>query len=752
MSTPRSRPIRGGGEHQGPRRSWSSGRVGLASLFAIVLAALSAGPTAGANPGGSASLDAPTALTLAPGSTYHALAPVRVFDSSTGLGGATRLVSETPQSFQMTGAFGIPTGATAVAGTLSITSPSHSGYVALTPVEASPASVDTSSINFTAGKLSSAGVTATLGDDGRLWVLYVAGVAGQTAQVAFDLDGYYAPDDAGATYHPVGPIRVFDSRTAIGGATPLVANVPESFQLAGAFGIPVGATAVTGTLTIAAPLRPGRVALTPGFTPGSCLTISTLDFATTDPQATGVTATLGADGRLWAIYESGRAADTAWPDTAQVIFDLTGYFTPDMTGSTFHPLGPLRLIDSRSGVGDSGRLSSEAPRSFTIVGLYGIPAGTTAVSGTLTIASPTHPGYVALTAASTSPTAISTSSLNFAATTGPRATGVTAPLGADGKLWAIFATGQAGNTVDVIFDLSGYFAPEASSMAPVSAFFETFGPFDTAPRDADGVLMHDYGAPIGVQHNAVTIAQGAISYFDRWQSGQDTPAQADADRAAFFAQIGWLVANQQPDGRWLYTFAWGTQPLPWWSAMAEGLGISAMLRAYSVTGDSSYLDVLERARSTFGRTIANLGVDSSVTVSGRHLTVYQEYLPGYVNNVLNGWIYSLAGLYECAIYLGDPICLQDLTAADRGLPALRALLPYYDTGSWTYYGLNSLVGSKRGPKASVAYEELHVRQLSFLYSVTGDRVFNRYADKFRLYLVNSGFRSHVPDARPPDGR
>jgi hypothetical protein len=503
-----------------------------------------------------------------------------------------------------------------------------------------------------------------------------------------------------------------------------VSGVPEHFQLAGAFGIPAGATAVTGTLAVAGSSSPGRVALTPASTPGAALTTCTLSLAAADTRATGVTAMLGPDGGFWAVYETDGAGATT-----QLVFDLSGYFTPDMTGSTFHRLGPLRLIDSRSGLGGSAPLSSDIPRSLKVVGLYGIPTGATAVTGTLTAANATSAGRVSLTPVSTSSAATPTSSLEFA-TTDPQDTTVTVPLGADGNLWATLETGRLGDTADVIFDLSGYFAADGTGLTPVPAYFQVEGPYDTTARDSHGVVMFKYPSPIGLQYNTVTIAHCAIWYFDRWHSGTDTAAQAASDRKGFFAQVNWLVANQQPDGRWLYTFPVGTMPLPWWSAMAEGLGMSALLRAYSVTGDSTYLATLDRARSTFGRTIADLGVDSTIVAAGRQLTVYQEYVPGYENNVLNGWVFSLVGLYECAIYLGDPICLHDLTAADRGLSAVRTLLPYYDSGSWSFYSLDTLSGTNRGPASSKGYQGLVVRQLRFLYSITGDPEMEQYADRF----------------------
>jgi hypothetical protein len=670
-------------------------------------------------------------IAVVAGSTYHALTPVRILDSVTGAGDAVPLASETPASFQLAGAFGVPPGATAIAGALSISRPSHAGYVALTAVSTSPTTVATSTASFVAGSSLSVGVTATLGQDGKLWALYMADAFSQTVDIGLDLVGYYAPDRSGSTYHGLPPTRILDSRGAIGGAGPLTSGVPESFQLTGSSGIPIGATAVTGTLTIADASHPGRVALTPKAAPGTSLATSTLSLTTGDSATTGVTATLGPDGKLWAEYQTGRA-----DDTARFVFDLTGYFTPDTTGSTFHRLGPLRLIDTRSGIGHSSRLSSDDPRSFGIVGLYGIPAGATAVAGTLTLVNPTRRGSVALSPGWPFAPEIPGSSVDLP-TPDAYATDVTSALGADGSLWAAYETGRPGDTVDTIFDLSGYFAPEPASPSSMPVYFDEFDASDSTARDSDGVVQIQYDPPIGLQYNPVAISQAALAYFDRWHSGKDTPAQADADRTSFFAQVRWLVANQEPDGRWFYHFKWGTQQLPWWSAMAEGQAMSVLLRAYSITGDGTYLASLQKARSTFDRSIADLGVSSSVTVRGRQLTVYQEYLPGYEDNVLNGWVFALAGLYECATYTGDPIALYDLVAADRGLPALRALLPYYDSGSWTYYSLDTLGGSNRGPKASAAYHALHILQLRFLYSITADPLMREYADRFESYVTNS---------------
>jgi hypothetical protein len=683
-------PIAAGpGGQFGPTPATPSGLVHAAAVPSGI------GPaTAGPATAGPATADRDAPRALPPGSTFHVLTqpPALLGGAAAATLGATiTLSSGKTASVQVAGALGVPVGATAVTGTISVSAATRSGYVALTPVAYSAAEVATRTIDFAAGEPAGSGTTATLGDDGRVWAIYVAGSAGQTAQMRLEVTGYFAPDKAGATYHAVKPVQVLDSQTGLGGAAPLCPSVAQSFRIAGVSGVPAGAIAATGTLTIASPAR-GRLTLTPEDPAGGGAAPATA-IAVAAHRPTGVTVPLGPDGRLWARLD-GDAVDGGAGDCAQLGFELTGYFTPDMSGSSFHRLGPVRLIDTTTGLGVQAGGSG-----LRIAGLYGIPKAAVAVAGTL---------YD---------------------TNGAMA--IAAPLSARGDLLAPAGRPAAGGVVG--FDLIGYFAPDAAGLLTLPPYFQTASSFEGVARDDSGVAMPRYTAPLGLQYNAVTVSQCALWYFNRWHSATESEAQAQVDRAGFFAQVEWLVANQEPDGRWLYKFKWGTLPLPWWSGMAEGQAMSALLRAYSVTGDRRYFIAVERAGTTFDRSLAELGVASEVTVSGRRLVVYQEYLPGYEDNVLNGWVFGLIGLYECAIYLGDPVCVHDLTAADRGLAAVRFLLPYYDTGSWSRYSVDDF-GGPTGSEASKSYHGLHIRQLRYLYSLTADPVMKLYADKFQAYL------------------
>jgi hypothetical protein len=130
----------------------------------------------------------------------------------------------------------------------------------------------------------------------------------------------------GATYFSVTPNRLVDSRIALGLASGLSANVASTFVVTGrsgdsALNIPDDAIAVTGNLTVTGQTAKGSFALT--TTPQNSPTTSTINFPVGDNRANGVTAPLGTNGTHGTLSVTYSAAAG---NTAQVVFDVTGYF------------------------------------------------------------------------------------------------------------------------------------------------------------------------------------------------------------------------------------------------------------------------------------------------------------------------------------------------------------------------------------------------------------------------------------------
>jgi hypothetical protein len=297
------------------------------------------------------------------------------------------------------------------------------------------------------------------------------------------------PSGPAATYHALTPARILDTRNGTGGsASPIASLVARTFQVTGAGGVPAGAVAVTGNLTVTQQTMPGYLFLGPvaTYNPGS----STLNFPVGDNRANAVTVTLGTGGTLSVTYVGSIAGQTA---TAHVVFDVTGYFTPDASGSTYHPLTPSRILDSRDGTGGlSGTFTSYVARTFQVTGSGGVPAGAVAVTGNLTVTQQSADGYLFIgPVAQNNPTS---STLNFPVGDN-RANAVTVALGtggALGKLSITYVAGPANATTHVVFDVTGYFTADATGA--------TYVPLNPArildTRDGTGGLVGKFSSPL----------------------------------------------------------------------------------------------------------------------------------------------------------------------------------------------------------------------------------------------------------------
>jgi hypothetical protein len=381
--------------------------------------------------------------------TYVALAPARILDTRDGywIGLANPFNSHVARTFQVGGRGGVPGNASAVTGNLTVTGQTAAGFLYVGPVAMNDPT--SSSLNFPPGDDRANGVTVALGAGGTLSVTYAAPTLGQTAHVIFDVTGYFSPDTGGATYHALTPTRVLDSRDGywIGLSGAFSSHVGRTFQVSGRGGVPSNATAVTGNLTVTAQSAAGFLYIGPVAMNDP--TSSTLNFPIGDDRANGVTVALGGGGALSVTY-----AAPSLGQTAQVIFDVTGYFTPDVSGARYMALAPTRILDTRTGTGLSGPFVSHVARAFGVAGPSGVPPSASAVTGNLTVTGQTAAGFLFVgPVAMNDPTS---STLNFP-TGDDRANAVTVALGSGGTLSITFAAPAPSPSAQVIFDVTGYF-------------------------------------------------------------------------------------------------------------------------------------------------------------------------------------------------------------------------------------------------------------------------------------------------------
>src|SRR5690606_6971127 len=150
----------------------------------------------------------------------------------------------------------------------------------------------------------------------------------------------------------------------------------------------------------------------------------------------------------------------------------------------------------------------------------------------------------------------------------------------------------------------------------------------------------------------------------------------EADRATFLQMADWLVARQRPNGLWHYTFAYGGQPVPWWSGMAQGQAVSLLARAYQETGLAAYRASAVLALPTMRRPLSSAGTASF----SRGEYWIEEYIPPYSVHTLNGFMFSIEGLREWVALTGDATAAAWLREA---LATLSASLPRFDSGRWS---------------------------------------------------------------------
>jgi hypothetical protein len=254
--------------------------------------------------------------------------------------------------------------------------------------------------------------------------------------------------------------------------------------------------------------------------------------------------------------------------------------------------------------------------------------------------------------------------------------------------------------------------------------------------DSAGVPQLDYHGQIGLQYNPIAIAQFGLGSYNLWRRTGD-PAR----RAKFFLIADWLTSNLEQNAHglfvWNHHFDWeyrDTLKAPWYSALAQGQGISVLVRAYKESGDARYLDAAQRAFASFQQPIANGGV--AFTDAAGDLW-FEEYIVSPPTHILNGFIWALWGIYDCFLATRD-LSAQELFA--RGVRTLLHNLDRYDLGFWSLYEQS---GTRLPMVASRFYHQLHIVQLRIMHRLTGEVQFARVADRWESYSRSRSNRTRA---------
>lgn len=246
--------------------------------------------------------------------------------------------------------------------------------------------------------------------------------------------------------------------------------------------------------------------------------------------------------------------------------------------------------------------------------------------------------------------------------------------------------------------------------------------------------------PAGQIYNPVTISIFGLLAYNRFLQTHQSEEQAK-----FLKMAKWLVEHQDKEnGSWLYEVDYDYEAIdeklqsPWISGMAQGVAISVLTRAYSISQEQVFLEAAQKALFPFSKPVGEGGVKREFSLSATsNLLFFEEYptqpSPSYA---LNGFMFALLGLHDLA--------KSGNLEADRlfqsGMKTLRAILPLYDLSDGSSYDLVHLTRPPRPVHRDSSYHLVHITLLNALGSATNDERLLWFRDHWNSYGSPVGVR------------
>ncbi|MFI8966486.1 hypothetical protein ACIGO8_30745 [Streptomyces sp. NPDC053493] len=364
------------------------------------------------------------------------VAPKRFLDTRYGTGAPKAKVGAGGTvKLKVAGVNGVPaTGVTAVVMNVTAVAPGTNGFLTVYP-DGRPVP-SASSLNYTANRTLSNLVTVAV-TNGTVNLRNTGGALDIVADVA----GYYtSAQGTGSSLTSIDPTRFLDTRYGTGAPKARVgAGGSVKLKVAGVKGIPsTGVTAVVMNVTAVAPASYGFVTVYPDGQ--SVPTASNINYSAGETLPNLVVVPV-VNGSVVLRNSAG---------SVDLLADVTGYFSA--TGASFTAAEPVRLLDTRSGLGArAGVVGPGGVVSMRVSGVAGVPAeGVTAVVLNVTVAAPTAGSFLTVHPHGRPRPAVS--NLNY--TAGRTISNLVVVPVVDGR---ITFTNHSGN-VQVIADLNGWFS------------------------------------------------------------------------------------------------------------------------------------------------------------------------------------------------------------------------------------------------------------------------------------------------------
>ncbi|XP_069110773.1 D-glucuronyl C5-epimerase-like [Argopecten irradians] len=205
----------------------------------------------------------------------------------------------------------------------------------------------------------------------------------------------------------------------------------------------------------------------------------------------------------------------------------------------------------------------------------------------------------------------------------------------------------------------------------------------------------------------------------------------------FFDAANYLVNYQDSRGGWPIQVTRKIIPGKlelkpgWYSAMGQGQAISLLVRAYSLTKDNKYLQSAAKALAIFEIPSSEGGV---LQKFANTYDWYEEYPTTPGTFVLNGFIYSLIGLYDLKVVSSGQTAEHAAKLYNNGIQTLKNMLLMYDSGTGTFYDLKHISLGVAPNRARWDYHTVHINQLLLLSLINDEPLFQTTAQRWMGYL------------------
>lgn len=228
------------------------------------------------------------------------------------------------------------------------------------------------------------------------------------------------------------------------------------------------------------------------------------------------------------------------------------------------------------------------------------------------------------------------------------------------------------------------------------------------PGDEVPITQDDDGTK---RHFSIAIFQYGLAAYDLMLLEDE-----ESYKGKFMNCVEWAIKHMDSNGGWK-SFEKHNTKNPY-SAMAQGEGVSLLIRAFLYTKETFYLEKAKMAKDFLLTTIEQGGV----CVRGKGQLLLYEF-PNHPL-VLNGWIFASWGLFD--YYKAN----KDKSVEEAWHICVSSIidnLSRFDLGYWSKYNIKNTI-------TSPFYHGLHIAQLNVMYNLTNRKEFKLYADRWQKQI------------------